>query len=770
MLVQILFLLATTPTLISALCTIPGRTKEQTTPYTADCYVDSYTRILGPIFRQMDELNPWYCAQLCSDAGFTLAGTEDGNQCMCGNKLLTNAKKAPPAECNVKCGFTPNTKATCGGNWRLDLFPVNCSGSPEPQPTLTPYLNNPCLDTTKSFKDQPWCDSSLGYSERIADMLSRMTLTEKISALDTVTPTIDSLGINAYNWWSEATHGISHNRNSDKTPYESNFAFPITTAMAYNRSLWHATGFQIGLEGRAFMNNGDAWSTFWAPVINLAREPRWGRNIETPGEDPYLSGEYATEFVQGFQNHPDDPKHLMASACCKHYVANSMEDTKQQNIEWTRHDYDATITQQDLVDSYMPAFQACVEKGKVSSLMCSYNSVNGVPSCANDWLLKDIARDAWHFDGYITSDCDADEDVFGSHHYTKTPEETVADVLHAGTDVDCTSFVGAHAMSALNQSLITEEDIDERLAMLWRVRLRLSHFDPLGPLNAIPPSAVCSASAIELARDGARQGSTLLKNEGAVLPLNANKLSTVAVIGPNSNMSEAVAHYYGGNTCGNHYYNMIDAVATYMTASGTVSSLGVPTVNSNDTSGVAASAKQAAAADQTVLVLGTDLTDAREGSDATTLAFSEGQLALIEAVAAACAAAKKPPLVVVTITAVPLDISALLSDARIGAILHVGQPSVQTLGIGDVLFGATSPAGRTIQTIYPASYVDGISIFDFNMRPGPSTWSRPDCTKANASECPRGTNPGRTLKTSCLCVCCVLLCLLAGMGVRGVKF
>jgi len=191
-----------------------------------------------------------------------------------------------------------------------------------------------------------------------------------------------------------------------------------------------------------------------------------------------------------------------------------------------------------------------------------YNAVNGVPSCANDWLLKDVARESWDFDGYITSDCDADYDVWGSHHYTKTPEEAVRDVLRAGTDVDCTSFVGDHAMSALNQSLITVDDIDERLSYLWRVRMRLSHFDPLGPLDLLDPTkVVCSDYAKEVAREGSRQGSTLLKNEHETLPLEASKLQSVAVIGPNGNLSEAIAHYYGGNTCDNLYYNMIDAIS-----------------------------------------------------------------------------------------------------------------------------------------------------------------------------------------------------------------
>merc|ERR1712091_202344 len=176
--------------------------------------------------------------------------------------------------------------------------------------------------------------------------------------------------------------------------------------MSFNRTLWRATGAAIGREARALMNAGAAYSTYWAPVVNLAREPRWGRNIEVPGEDPYLTGEYATEFVGGFQAAPEDPYHLQASACCKHYVANELENTRQPDGEqWDRQHVDSNVTQRDLVDSYMVPFQACVEKGKVSSLMCSYNAVNGVPSCANDWLLSTVARRAWRFDGYVTSDC-----------------------------------------------------------------------------------------------------------------------------------------------------------------------------------------------------------------------------------------------------------------------------------------------------------------------------------------------------------------------------
>ena len=271
---------------------------------------------------------------------------------------------------------------------------------------------------------------------------------------DQVQPAINSIGIPAYTWWNEASTGVA----SDDNAVTTKFAFPITTGMSFNRTLWKETGAQIGREARALMNAGKAYSTFWAPVVNLAREPRWGRNIEVPSEDPFQSGEYATAFVKGFQESPDDPYHVQASACCKHFIGNEMEDSTEvsclrfqsadsvvsvgvcggiygymlvcmavyihthsptppfTHAQVGQHDdrnhVDTAITMQDLFDSYLPPFQACVEEGRVTSLMCSYNAVNGVPSCANDWLLNTVARDAWEFDGAIVSDCDADRDVF----------------------------------------------------------------------------------------------------------------------------------------------------------------------------------------------------------------------------------------------------------------------------------------------------------------------------------------------------------------------
>eukprot|EP00931_Biecheleriopsis_adriatica_P051458 TRINITY_DN29844_c0_g1_i2.p1 TRINITY_DN29844_c0_g1~~TRINITY_DN29844_c0_g1_i2.p1 ORF type:complete len:805 (+),score=148.68 TRINITY_DN29844_c0_g1_i2:44-2416(+) len=606
-------------------------------------------------------------------------------------------------------------------------------------PSLVYGLHNPCLDPEGTFASMPFCNASLALDLRVADAVSRMSLKEKISALGTSTPPIPSLGLPAYNWWSEASSGLGSSGSIEATK----FPFPITTGMSFNRTMWSMVGRQIGREARAAMNEGKAFSTFWAPVINLAREPRWGRNIETPGEDPLLTGEYAEHFVKGFQEAPEDPSHVQASACCKHYVANEMESTTQADGEHhDRNHVDSKVSMQDLMDTYMKPFQACVEKGRVTSLMCSYNAVNGVPSCANNWLLQTVARENWGFDGYITSDCDADADVFNSHHYTATAEEAVQDVLRAGTDIDCTSFVPQHAESALTKGLITEADIDERLKMLFRVRMRLSHFDPEGPLNKIPASEICSDLSQELSHDAVSQSATLLKNLKSTLPFHRDAVGTVAVIGPNAQLSESDSGYYGPHkVCGNNFWTLVDAVSQSGTVN-TVTTPGVPSVLSENQSGIAAAVDMARKADTVVLAVGSDLSWSAEGHDAKNISLTDAQLALVTEVAAAA----KKPVTVVVMTATPLDLSGVLANPMVGAVLHVGQPSVAILGVGAVLYGDKSPAGRTIQTIYEASYQNEISIFDFGMRPGPSSFARPDCTNHNESQCPRGTNPGRTYR------------------------
>ena len=420
-----------------------------------------------------------------------------------------------------------------------------------------PKLANPCLQ--KPYATLPFCNASLSNDQRARDAVGRMSLSEKIDALGSKQGPTPSLGLGTYDWWSEATSGIANGEHGAPGEH-THFAYPVTTGMAFNRSLWRATGYTIGREARALMNAGQAYSTLWAPVVNLALHPRWGRNIEVPGEDPFLTGEYAFAFIRGLQN--EEGGFLQASACCKHFVANELEKTTQPDgEEWDRRHDDAQVTERDLADSYFPPFQACVKAG-VTGLMCSYNALNGVPACANKKLL-DTAR-SWGFNGYVTSDCDADRNVFNTHKYAPTRTEAVRDVLGAGTDVDCGGFVSRHARAALDEGLIDENIINERLVNLFTVRLRLGPFDlsfdvtrPRGPLDRITAQAVCAEAHRETSREGLAQAATLYKNNG-VLPLCAK---TVLVSGPTANISRATASYYGPRVvCEGAYPGLIDAV------------------------------------------------------------------------------------------------------------------------------------------------------------------------------------------------------------------
>lgn len=329
---------------------------------------------------------------------------------------------------------------------------------------------------------------------------------------------------------------------------------------------------------------------------------------------------------------------------------------------------------------------------------------------------------------------DADSDVFFDHHYTNTTNEAVADILRAGTDVDCGGFMGKYAPWAYGNGTITDDDINTVLKRLFRVRIRLGHFDPPGPMSTIGPDQVCSAANIELARDGARQGTVMLKNTANTLPLSlANyKSKNAVVIGPNVFLNDTW-RYYAGTPCFNQYNTALDAIKQFIPS--TTGIAGVPDVGSNDTSGVAAAAAAAANADLVILAVGSDLMLEREGHDRLIIDFSDGQKALISAVASAA----KGPVIALIFSGGAMDTSVLDSNSKVSAVLHLGQPSVQVVAAGDIIFGQTpagasvAVAGRMSQTIYPANYVNAVSMFDFGMRPGPSNW-------------PPGTNPGRTYR------------------------
>jgi beta-D-xylosidase 4 len=530
-----------------------------------------------------------------------------------------------------------------------------------------------------------------------------------------------------YRWGQEALHGIAAVVNDARTPLQSNVAFPSTLGCAFNRSLWHAIGAQLGREARAFINVGNAFKSFW-PTCNVQRAPQWGRNLESPSEDPFVVAEYCARWVDGFQRSPaDGGAQLQASAVCKHYLANELEAVGALN----RHNVDVALSAQDLADTYLPPFQACVQQGRVSGLMCSYNAINGVPSCANKWLLTDLARDAWGGDLYVVADCDADFDVLAAHHYGGNWTSAVAAILKAGQDLDCGSTMSQYVTPALAEGLVTQAEVDAALTRAFSILVRAGHFDgPPSPLAFVGLDSVCSPGALALAQDSARQGAVLLKNGPApapLLPLPPARFPRALLVGPTAQLHDTWS-YYGGPGC-NPSAPFRPSPSTLLSEfaprfpGGIDFLVGVPSVASGDTSGVPAAAAAAGAAGGPPLValaLGSDLLVEGEGLDRTSVALSAGQVALAGAVAAAAAAAGKPVLALV-LGGGAIDVSCLLENPNVTAVVWLGVPGVQVGGAVRALFAGAAPggvAGRLAASVYSDAQASAMTFTNFAMRPG----------------------------------------------------
>jgi beta-glucosidase-like glycosyl hydrolase len=292
---------------------------------------------------------------------------------------------------------------------------------------------SPCDDP--AVANLPFCNVDLDLVERVKDLVSRLSVSDMISQLGTTAPSIDHLNIPAYQWWSEALHGIASSpgvRFGGKVPNATSFPQIIGIGATFNSTLFYEMAKAIATEARAMNNVGQAGLTFFTPNINIYRDPRWGRGQETPGEDPYLTSTYAVQYVSGLQ-FGHDQRYLKTVACCKHFSAYDLENWNGTD----RYHFNAIVSDQDFAETYFPAFESCVRVGKVASVMCSYNAVNGVPSCANGVIQNYIVRNQWDFSGFIVSDCGAIDTIMGAHHYTNTTEETVQVALRAGTNLNC---------------------------------------------------------------------------------------------------------------------------------------------------------------------------------------------------------------------------------------------------------------------------------------------------------------------------------------------
>jgi len=416
----------------------------------------------------------------------------------------------------------------------------------------------PSCSNAQEVTNLPYMNPNLPAQERAIDLVHRMTLPEKASQLVNQARPIPRLKVPAYNFWSEALHGVISNGTTE-------FPEPIGLAATFDAPGVQAMGTDIGVEARvrhmvADRQGGNAADglDFWAPNLNIFRDPRWGRGQETYGEDPYLTGRMGVAFVTGMQG--DDPRYYRVIATPKHYAVHS-------GPEPTRHFADVDVTKHDELDTYEPAFRAAITEGKAGSIMCSYNSINGEPGCANQFLLQDQLRGKWGFQGYVVSDCDAVKDIFTGHHYRPTQAESAAISVIRGMDSDCADGMSNGSrddkdfqpfIDAVQQGYLPESAVDTAVVRLFTARIKLGLFDPpeMVPYNKIDVKEMDSPEHRAYARKLANESMVLLKNDGT-LPIKQG-VKTIAVVGPLADQTTPLIGNYAGQPT--HIVSVMDGL------------------------------------------------------------------------------------------------------------------------------------------------------------------------------------------------------------------
>ncbi|HHT98436.1 MAG TPA: glycoside hydrolase family 3 protein [Clostridiales bacterium] len=535
------------------------------------------------------------------------------------------------------------------------------------------------------------------------ELVSKMTVEEKMSQMLYQSPAIDRLGIPTYNWWNESLHGVA------RAGVATMFPQAIGLGATFDKELLNEIADVISTEGRAkftaYSEKGDRGIykgiTFWAPNINIFRDPRWGRGHETFGEDPYLTAELGISYIKGLQG--PDREHLKATACAKHFAVHS-------GPEELRHSFDAVVNKRDLYDTYLYAFKRCVDEGEVEAVMGAYNRVNGEPACGSKTLLIDILRGDWKFKGHVVSDCWAINDFHEYHGVTKVVEESAAMAVNNGCDLNCgNAFL--HLPKAFEKGLVKEEVIDEAVTRLLDTRIRLGMLSEYpSPYDNIPYSKVECKEHIELSIEAARRSVVLLKNDG-VLPLNKKEIKTIAVIGPNADSREALIGNYTGTS--SEYITPLEGIKAHVGDDIRVvyaqgahlfkdreEALGEP----NDR--LAEAIVTAEMADVVVICLGLDASIEGEQGD-TGNAYASGdkidlelpgnQQALIEAV-------KRTNKPIIYLLSTGSAMGLKWADENVSAILQTWYPGARGgKAIADVLFGEVSPSGKLPVTFYESS-------------------------------------------------------------------
>lgn len=570
-----------------------------------------------------------------------------------------------------------------------------------------------CDPRNAATRNLPFCRASLPIQIRARDLIGRLTLQEKIRLLVNNAIEVPRLGIKGYEWWSEALHGVSNVGPGVKFGglFARATSFPqvITTTAALNTTLWREIGQVVSDEARGMYNGGMAGLTYWSPNVNIFRDPRWGRGQETPGEDPVIAANYAKFYVWGLQGNVGE--RLKVAACCKHYTAYDLDNWNGVD----RFHFNAIVSRQDLEDTYNVPFKACVTEGKVASVMCSYNQVNGKPTCADPYLLRTTIRGDWGLNGYIVSDCDSVGVLFDTQHYTATPEDAAAISIKSGLDLDCGPFLALHTEGAIRQRKLSVADVDNALFNTIKVQMRLGMFDgepSAQPYGNLGPPNVCPPDHNQLALEAARQGIVLLHNPAHGLPLSTIRHRTVAVIGPNSDVTETMIGNYAGIACG--YTTPVQGIARYVR---TIHQPGCANVAcaSNQQFGAAVAAAQQA--DATVLVMGLDQSIEAEFRDRVNLLLPGRQQELVTRVAMA----SRGPTVLVLMSGGPIDVTFAKNNPRIAAIVWAGYPGqAGGTAIADILFAQTNPGGKLPNTWYPQDYLAKVPMTNMNMRANPA--------------------------------------------------
>lgn len=394
------------------------------------------------------------------------------------------------------------------------------------------------------------------YKDRARDLVSKMTIEEKCFQMLHKAPSIERLGVKSYNWWNEALHGVA------RAGVATIFPQAIGLAATFDEELMESIGDLVSTEGRAKFNiqqefdDTDIYKgiTFWAPNVNIFRDPRWGRGHETYGEDPYLTSRLAIRYIYGLQGH--DENYLKSAACAKHFAVHS-------GPEDLRHSFNAIVSKQDLYETYLPAFEACVKEGKVEAVMGAYNRTNGEPCCGSDYLLKKVLRGKWGFDGHVVSDCWAIKDFHMHHHVTNTAIESVALAVNMGCDLNCGNIF-LHLAEAVIQGLVSEEMITTSVERLFVTRMKLGLFDEPSkvPYNVLTYNLVDSNKMKDKNLDASRKSLVLLKNENNLLPLDKNKIKSIGIIGPNANNRRALVGNYEGTS--SRYITISEGIQDYV--------------------------------------------------------------------------------------------------------------------------------------------------------------------------------------------------------------